>query len=777
MDELPPPTPPAGGDQVIAGPDGPEDAARPQTGGFGPSAAGAIAAAVLALVALGILWADGGGSIDEPWAPAWDLRLSFALDGLAALYGLLAAGVGALVFTYASAYVPRHLAADGRPREDEARLHAAMVLFLVAMVGLVTSEDLILLFVFWDLTAIASWLLIGFDRRRREARLSALMAMLVTTVTAVLILIGILMLRAEYGTTQLPELLRVAEPSTTVTVACALIAIGALAKSAQVPLHFWLPRAMAAPTPVSAYLHSAAMVAAGVFLLSRVHPLIALEPELLDGLIVVGLLSMAVGGVLALAMDGLKQVLAYSTISQYGYVVTMLGVGGAKGAAAACFYVLAHALAKSALFMTAGAVTQATGAKALSATGGLLRKLPLLAAGSAAAAAGIAALPLTIGFFKDELFFAASAQRSTELALAAVLAAGLTFAYMARFWGGIFLGPLRSAVRAPLERRLVWPIAGLGVLVVLGGIAVAPFAELAGDAATVTNGAPVDLHVAYHLDTRTENLMALGAWSLGLILLAARPAYVPALAALARLGERLGPDRLYWVTLRKLNELSDAFHDFEVRDLRSRVSSVIVPASVLVALGVIVTPTGGVYVVGAVERDDLPLVVALATCVFAAISVTIPRQHIALTLTLSGVGFSLATAYALMGGADVALVAVLVETLFALLFFGVFALVPRSVLRREARRRSPDRNHWRDGVVAVASGVIITLVVWSALSRPVPKDGMAERHVALTEVAHAKATVTAILADFRGLDTFVEITVIGVAMLIVMAAVRTRRRA
>jgi multicomponent Na+:H+ antiporter subunit A len=376
-------------------------AARPVS----PSGAVAVAVAAVAFAATVIGWSAGGGGFDISWAPTWNLRLAFELDGLAALYGLLAAGIGTLVFLYASAYVPRHLAHQQRSRREEARLHGAMVLFLVSMLGLVTAQDLIALFVFWDLTAVASWLLIGYDRHNRDARLSALMALLVTAVSAVLMLVGILMLRAEYGTVQLPELFALARESTTVTVAVGLIAIAALAKSAQVPFHFWLPRAMAAPTPVSAYLHSAAMVAAGVFLLSRIHPLIALDARLLDSLILIGLASMAVGGLLALGSQGLKRILAYSTISQYGYVVTMLGVGGSAGAAGACFYVLAHALAKSALFMTAGAVTEATGGKALEEVGGLARRMPLLAAGSGAAAAGIAALPLTIGFFKDELFF------------------------------------------------------------------------------------------------------------------------------------------------------------------------------------------------------------------------------------------------------------------------------------------------------------------------------------------------------------------------------------
>ena len=740
------------------------------------SAAAATGVAAIAAAALAAGWAAGGGVIDVQWAPTWGLRLAFEIDGLAALYGLLASAVGVLVFVYASAYVPRHLARQGRPRAEEARLHSAMALFLVSMVGLATAQDLIVLFVFWDLTAVASWLLIGFDRADRNARLSALMALLVTAVSAVLMLIGILMLRGEYGTTQLPELFARAQAGATVTVAVALIAVAALAKSAQVPFHFWLPRAMAAPTPVSAYLHSAAMVAAGVFLLSRIHPLIALSDGLLDALLMVGLGSMAVGGLLALAADGLKRLLAYSTISQYGYVVTMLGVGGEAGAAAACFYVLAHALAKSALFMTAGAATEATGAGTLSQLGGLARRMPLLAAASAAAAASVAALPLTLGFFGDELVFAAALEHGAVLAALAVAGAALTFAYMARFWSGIFLGAPRGRAQS-VERRLVWPVVALGALSVLGGVMVGPFADLAREAAAVTYGGPADLSAAYHLDARAENLMALGAYAGGLLVVCGRRAVGAALGLVERAGRFAGPERAYSRTLDGLNHLSNHLHDIEVRDLRARVAAVLVPGAGLVALGVAFTPTAGAYRVGPIGGGDTPLILALGVCALAAVGVTAPRRHRPLALALSAVGFALATAFTLMGAPDVALVAVLIETIFALLFVAVFARLPREVLRREAALREAPARRLRDAVIASLSGLVTMLVVWGALSRDTPAGGMAERHLALAEQAHGKDVVTVILADFRSLDTLVEITVVAVSMIAVAALLRGRLRA
>ena len=737
----------------------------------------AVAVAVVAFVAVLGAWLAGGGGFDIAWLPTWDARLAFRLDGLGALYALLATGIGVAVFTYATAYLPRHLEHEQRPQADGRRFHALMALFLVAMVGLVTAQDLLLLFLFWDLTAIVSYLLIGFDHQHREARLSALMALLVTGVSAVLLLIGILVLRAEYGTTSIPELLArvTAGPAgPAVTLAGALVAVGALAKSAQAPLHFWLPRAMAAPTPVSAYLHSAAMVAAGVFLLSRLHPLLASSPVLLDGLLAVGVVSMAVGGLLALSEDHLKRLLAYSTIAQYGYVVTMLGVGGAAGAAAACFYVLAHALAKSALFMTSGAVTEATGGKALSEVGGLARAMPALAAGSALAAAGLVALPLTIGFFKDELFFKAAAGRGQWLAVVAVLSAALTFAYVTRFWTGIFLGRRRRPARA-VPRLLVLPVVVLGALVVAGGVVVEPFAALAQAAARVTAAGPVQVDAAYHLDTRTENLMALATYAAGLALVLGRPALTAALSGFRRLGQLAGPERVYVAVLAGLNRLSNAVHDIEVRDLRARVVAVLVPAGVLVGIGVAATPFEGAYRVGSFSQGDAPLVVALLTCSLAALVVARLRLHLALAIGMSGVGFSLAVAYSLLGAPDVALVAVLIETLFTLLFVAVFALLPRRVLRREAALPPHGSRRFRDPIVGAVSGILVLLVVWAALSRPTPTDTTASRQLALAGQAHGKDVVTVILADFRGLDTMVEITVLVVALLGV-AALRRRGR-
>ncbi|WP_217914692.1 hydrogen gas-evolving membrane-bound hydrogenase subunit E [Miltoncostaea marina] len=712
----------------------------------------------------------GGGAIDVAWAPTLGLRLDLAFDGLAALYALLATGIGAVVFAYGAGYLPLHLAHGRRPARHARRFWPWMLLFAASMVGLACARDLVLMFVFFDLTAIASYFLIGFDRDQREARGAALMAMLVTGISAVAMLIGAVLLYAEHGTFSLPELFERAQSDGTTAAAGALIAVAALAKSAQVPLHFWLPRAMAAPTPVSAYLHSAAMVAAGVLVIGRVHPLLARDERVLDALLAIGLASIVIGGVLALAQDELKQILAHSTISQYGYVVALYGMAGPEGAGAAALYVVAHAIAKSALFMTAGTVTEATGASRLSELGGLARRMPVLAAASGAAAATLAALPLTLGFFKDELFFAAAVESGPAIAAMAVLAAALTVAYIGRFWLGLFAGAPGAAPR-PVPRLLVWPIALLALVAVAGGVIVEPFARLAGGAAEVTHAGPVAVDPAYHLDASAENLMALAAYALGALLLLATGARTRVAAAVGRAGDVLGPRRLYGSALLAINRWSDALHGAEVRDLRNSIAAVFLPTGVLIGIAFALTPTEDVYSVGSLDWGDSPMVVLLALAVAAGVTVARDGGRVRPVLAISVMGFALAAVYAVVGAPDVALVAVVVESVITLAFIGVYSRLPAAESEEEVRRRRPVRRS-RNAIAGAIAGVGAFVAIWAALSRTSVAEGDAAKHIDATPAAHGGDVVTVTLADFRGLDTMVEITVLAVAIVGVASLLR-----
>lgn len=734
----------------------------------------ALAAAVIVFAALLASWLTGGFTIDLPWAPSLDLRLAFTLDGLGALYALLASGVGIAVFAYSIRYLPLELEHMKRPLRDGRSFYALLVLFMVSMIGLATAQDLVVIFVCFDLTAVCSYFLIGFERSEAEARWAALMALVVTGATAVLLLLAAVLLYAELGTFSVPELAARAQPGPTLTVAGVLIAVAALAKSAQVPFHFWLRRAMVAPTPISAYLHSAAMVAAGVLVLGRLYPLLAPTQAVLDGLVVVGFASALVGGTLSLAEDRLKPILAYSTVSQYGYVVALYGLGGAAGATAAAFYVLMHGVAKSALFLTAGAVTEAAGGEdSLRRLGGLWRSMPVLAGASLVAVAAIAALPLTLGFFADELFFKAALARGPILTVVAVAVATLTFVYMFRFWSRLFLGPAR-AEGTPLAPGLVVPPALLALVLLVGGVAVGPFEQLAEAAGRSSIGAPAPVEAAYHLDLRATNLLALGTFALGGVGLWLEPRLRPALEAVGGLGARLGPERLYTYGLRGLNRLSDRVHDVEVRDLRSRVAAVLLPGAGLLLLGALVTPWEGRYRVGAVSLDDLGLVAGLLGAAAAAVATTRPKEHLGLALTLSGTGFALAAVYALLGAPDVALVAVLVEITLTLLFFVTLARLPAGVLRREAGLRLPLGRRVRDTLFATVAGLSAFFVVWSVTSTPKPSNPVAPELIARTDDAHAKDVVTAILADFRALDTLGEITVLAAGLVALTTLLRLR---
>jgi multicomponent Na+:H+ antiporter subunit A len=720
----------------------------------------AFAMAAAAFAAFGVGWLNGGFALDVAWAPTLGLRLDLALDGLGALYALLATGIGMLVFVYGRAYLPLHLAPGQRAEPDAWRFWSWMVLFMAAMVGLALARDLVLMFVFFDLTAIASYFLIGFDRERRDARGGALMALLVTGVSAVAMLMGGVLLYVEYGTFSLPELVERAQPGGVTLAAGALIAAAALAKSAQVPLHFWLPRAMVAPTPVSAYLHSAAMVAAGVLVLGRVHPLLALNEELLTALVVVGFASVVVGGVLALAQDELKQILAHSTISQYGYVVLLYGIGGSAAAGAAALYVVTHAIAKSALFMAAGAVTLATDESRLSRLGGLAPRMPLLAVASGVAAATLAALPLTLGFFKDELFFGAAVGAGPGVGAMAVVAAALTFAYIGRFWLGLFTGR-PGALPHAIPRLLVLPVAVLALVAVAGGLVVSPFANLAADAAGVTHGAPVAIAPAYHLDARPENLMALAAWGLGGLVLVAGGTRDRVAGMVARAGDALGPRRWYGAALHAANAASDRLHGLEVHDLRTSLAAVLVPSGILMALAFALTPTDGAFEVGPIDAGDIPILVLLGLAVTAAITAARDPGRLRPVLALSVLGFALAAVYAMVGAPDVALVAVVVETMLTFVFVGAFAGLPPP--DPSLPPPVPGRR-FRNAMAGVIAGASAFAVIWAALSRVPIASGDAAAQIERAADAHGGDVVTVILADFRGLDTMVEITVLTVAI-------------
>jgi multicomponent Na+:H+ antiporter subunit A len=342
-------------------------------------------------------------TVSYAWVPTLDVNLSFRLDGLSLLFSLLITGIGALIVIYAGGYLAAH--------HHLGRFYAYLALFMASMLGLVLADNVITLFVFWELTSLSSYLLIGFDHEREAARSAALQALLVTGVGGLAMLAGLLLLGRAAGSLELSNVLGAGEAIRAHPLYLAillLILAGAFTKSAQFPFHFWLPSAMEAPTPVSAYLHSATMVKAGVYLLARLSPVLGGTEAWIAIVTLTGAATMLVGAAKALLETDLKRILAYSTVSVLGMLTLLLGIGTPRAIEAAMVYLLAHALYKGALFLVAGAVDHETGTREATRLGGLRRAMPITAVAAAAAAVSMVGLPPLFGFIAKELLYEAT---------------------------------------------------------------------------------------------------------------------------------------------------------------------------------------------------------------------------------------------------------------------------------------------------------------------------------------------------------------------------------
>src|SRR3954471_22493834 len=341
---------------------------------------------------LGVVGTKGPFTTIVPWAPGLQLSLSFHFDGLSLVFATLIAGVGTLIVIYAAKYL------EGHPQAG--RFHIALFAFMGSMLGVVLSDNLICLFVFWELTGFTSFILIGFDHERQEARRAATQAFLVTGGGGLALLAAAILLIRAGGTASISALIHsgsLANHPLYPGIA-ALVLLAAFTKSAQFPFHFWLPNAMEAPTPVSAYLHSATMVKAGVYLIARMTPVLGATPVWTTTVTVAGAVTMIVGACRSVQETDLKRILAYSTLSALGVLTMLLGVGTSEAITAALVYLVAHAGYKGALFLVAGVIDHEVGTRDISALGGLRRSMPITALAGGAAALSMAGMPVTLGF-------------------------------------------------------------------------------------------------------------------------------------------------------------------------------------------------------------------------------------------------------------------------------------------------------------------------------------------------------------------------------------------
>lgn len=709
-----------------------------------------------------------GGAVIQgqiPWAPSLGVALSWQIDGLSLLFALLISGVGALVLIYASGYLA-----------DDAylgRFYLYLLGFMIAMLGLVISANLLTLFIFWELTSITSYLLIGYKHRYESARAAALQALLVTGGGGLAMMAGILLLGQVGGSLEMGALVEqrsVIQASPLYAPIVILVLLGAFTKSAQFPFHFWLPNAMAAPTPVSAYLHSATMVKAGVFLVARLTPVLGGTILWFDLLVAVGGVTMVMGAFLAWRQTDLKRILAYTTISALGTLMLLLGIGTDVAIKAAMVFLIAHALYKGALFMLAGAVEHQTGTRDITQLGGLGRLMPVTAIVTGLAALSMSGIPPLTGFVSKELFYEATLYApafSGLLTGAALLANVLTVVAAMLIFFRAFSGQRPSQLDSVTEAG-VSLLLGPGVLAsagLAGGLLIGALGtNWVAPAVSATIGAttPVKLSLWHGFNP----MLALSALTLGLAgLIWLRRSYLIRATTWLDVGETLGPEQSYSRLLAMLPRNAAALtrwlqHGYLRLYLLTVVVTVIglVGFTLMSRVGLPALPTSGDLRLH--EAGVLLLMLAAAAVAISASS------RLTAIVALGVVGLGMTLVFAFYSAPDLAMTQFAVETLTVLLFVFVIYRLPRFATLTGRRERL------RDAVVATLAGALMTLLALTALQSPHPMH-VSEFFAAESWLsANGRNVVNVILVDFRALDTLGEIVVLMVAALGVHALVR-----
>jgi multicomponent K+:H+ antiporter subunit A len=729
---------------------------------------------------------DGGvAKITMPWIASRGVDFTLRLDGYSWLFAMIITSMGALIVLYARYYMS--------PQDPVPRFFSFFLAFMGSMLGVVMSGNLIQLVVFWELTSLSSFMLIAYWHHRLDARRGARMALTITGAGGLCLLGGMLMLGHVAGSYDLDvvldsgDLVRTHPWYPTILV---LVALGALTKSAQFPFHVWLPNAMAAPTPVSAYLHSATMVKAGVFLLARFWPILAGTEQwawIIGG---AGLCSLVLGGYAATFQRDMKGVLAYSTISHLGLITLLLGMNSKLALVAAVFHMINHATFKASLFMAAGIVDHETGTRDLGRLSGLYRSMPITATLAVVAASAMAGVPLLNGFISKEMFFAetvfaggSSWASRYGLPAAAVLAGALSVAYSIRFIAQVFFGPEpKDLPRAPHEppRLMLIPSAILVMICMVVGIfpevTVGPFLETAM-AGILGDSAPIYSLQLWHGFTLplAMSFVAMGGGVLLLWLLRHRHRNRPGKPFLIY---KLDGRRSFETIL----EVIDASSSFLLDWLRSpRLQPQVLLIFVLTFCVAMLPLLQGGWLLPEVSTPLDPafllMWVAGAACAIAAARQA--KYHRPASLLLAaGAGLITSVTYAWLSAPDLALTQLAVEVVtMVLILLGLRWLPPR-IFEHDIPGQTPRSalvRRVRDLLIAIAGGSGMAALAYAVFTRPHPlgiSPFFIEKAVPLGGGANV---VNVILVDFRGFDTFGEITVLGIVAITVYALLRRFR--
>ncbi len=741
-----------------------------------PKVAAGLGVALLATttVVVGLLGigADTARVERYAWIDELGLLLSFRLDGFAVLMALLVAGLGAVVLWYSVGYFSDD--------ESYVRFVGLFVAFAGSMTGLVLSDDLFTMFVFWEMTSICSFLLIGLNDRSATARSSALRALLVTSAGGLSLLGGVALFQVAVGTSSFAELATLRPDGTIITVAAVLCLVGAFTKSAQFPFHFWLPGAMAAPTPVSAYLHSATMVKAGIVLIARLAPIVGADDVWRWMVVLAGGTTMIIGGYRALRQTDAKLLLAHSTVSQLGFLTILMGLGVPGTTYAGVVHLVAHAIFKAGLFLSVGVVDHATGTRDIRRLSGVGRQLPWLAGLTIVGAASMAGLMPLFGFATKERALVAlldgdvdgGAGAVVTVALIAVIAGSiLSAAYSVRLVHGLF-GTKRHR-RDDMAHVHHAPGADL-----MRPVALVSVASLAGGLVAGTVGGWLDAP-ARALDALAVGYLEL--WPginealLISVAVVVTGAVVGRLVPLDPRGPRmaLSGERVYQSMLDGLLEGSRSLTAVtQSGSLIAYLGVIMSVVAVVLGVGILVSPADDVSLVDLVWADSWVQAAVVVLAILFSVAIVLVRERFVSAVLLGGIGFSCAVIFALHGSPDLALTQILIETLTIVVFLLVLRQMPR---------RFDAAPTWTPRIVRVviASTVGVCFALFAAMAngaRTAPSAGEVHRELALPE-AGGRNVVNVILVDFRGMDTLGEITVLATAALGVANLVRMARRA
>jgi multicomponent K+:H+ antiporter subunit A len=748
--------------------------------------AGAVTASALALAIASFGQVRHGAVVSKryAWLPDFGLDLVLRMDGLAWVFTVMVLGIGLLVLLYARYYMSQ--------RDPVARFFAYMLAFMGSMLGVVLSGNLIQLVVFWELTSVTSFLLIGYWQHRNDARRGARMAFTVTTIGGLCLLAGVLILGHIVGSYDLDVVLAAGDKVRAhpwYVPVLVLIALGALTKSAQFPFHFWLPHAMAAPTPVSAFLHSATMVKAGVFLLIRLWPVLSGTDEWTWILGTAGVCTLLIGSFFAIFQNDMKGLLAYSTISHLGLIVVLLSIGSPLSVVAAIFHTINHAIFKASLFMAVGIIDHETGTRDMLLLDGLRRTMPYTAALAIVASASMAGVPLLNGFLSKEMFFTETMQvggtEDWSMSYAAVAMGVFSVAYSLRFIS-VFFGPAATGLpKEPHEppRWMRFPVECLVVLCIAVGIMPQHVIGLVLDVAalSVLGTALPEYNLSIWHGFNLPFMMSIAALGGGLVLYLVLKRYF-GLAERERVPvlHRLNGAQAYETCMLALARGANWLLRWTGTQ-RLQLQLLLLMAAMVAVPLLVVAPLPVLPLLRFTDLDPLFAVLWSigALCALGAAWQAKYHRLVALLL-VGGTGVVTSLTFLWMSAPDLALTQLMVETVTTVLILLGLRWLPLRKRPAGLAGRVPFPS-WlrrgRDGAIAVAGGLGLAAATYALLGTRAPAT-ISDFYIthALPEGGGANV-VNVLLVDFRGFDTMGEITVLSIVALTVYALLRRFRPA